>query len=309
MSDDEANHSAAQTSAPVRPGSERRFGGRRRFVLLVLVLVFAAAALGALKYYRFYYHVTQQEVLHSVQHDTFEATIRASRSVRLQIYQQANASSQQLVLFTSGDGGWSPFCADIAAHVASTGRTVVGFDSKDYLTTFSSSDNPVSPEQIARDYEDVMSASRRRAGVNSDAPIVLSGWSLGAGYSILAASAVQSKASVDRVVAISLPLRNELAWKASDALIYITHGTPHEKVFDSRDYIARLGKTPVAILNASDDDNAPVKDAQLLFDATVGPRKLFVIKASGHHFEGGEQTFYQRLDDAFDSNLSFEPSR
>jgi dienelactone hydrolase len=289
-----------------KPASGRQLSRRWKLALLGIGLVCAISVAGAVKYYRFYYHVTQQEVSRTIEHETFDATIRRDKTIKLQIYQQANASSQQLVLFTSGDGGWSPFCADIAAHLASRGRTVVGFDSKDYLTSFSSSEAPVTPEEISKDYQDILTASRGLNGVNQSAPVILSGWSLGAGYSLLAASNPGIKASVNRVVAISLPFKNELAWKPSDALIYITHGTPHEKVFDSREYIARLGDTPIAIMNASDDDNAPIKDAQILYDASPGPKKLYVVKASGHHFEGGEQEFYQHLDEAFDTNLIFE---
>jgi pimeloyl-ACP methyl ester carboxylesterase len=306
MSGNTLNTKADPIGTGQNPATRRHFSRRWKLALLGITLLCAAGVAGAVKYYRFYYHLTPQEVSHTVEHETFDATIRSDKTIKLQIYQQANASSQQLVLFTSGDGGWSPFCADIAAHLASGGRTVVGFDSKDYLTSFSTSESPVTPEEISKDYQDILTASLKLNGVNQSAPVILSGWSLGAGYSLLAASTPAIKASVNRVVAISLPLKNELAWKASDALIYITHGTPHEKVFDSREYIARLGDTPVAIMNASDDDNAPIKDAQTLFNASPGPKKLFVVKASGHHFEGGEQEFYMHLDEAFDPGLVFE---
>jgi fermentation-respiration switch protein FrsA (DUF1100 family) len=203
------------------------------------------------------------------------------------------------VLFTSGDGGWSPFCADIAAHIAAGGRTVVGFDSKDYLTSFASPENPITPEDLARDYDQILRGALSRPGVNPNAPAVLSGWSLGAGFSVLAATTQDLKPRVERVVAISLPVKNELAWKASDAIIYLTHGTPHEKVFDAHEYVARMGSTPIVIMNASDDDTSPVKDAQSLYDRTGGPKKLSIVKAWGHHFEGGEAEFYKKLDEAF----------
>jgi len=57
------------------------------------------------------------------------------------------------VLFTSGDGGWSPFCADIAAHIAASGITVVGIDAKSYLVNFASPQKPITPEELTRDYD------------------------------------------------------------------------------------------------------------------------------------------------------------
>ena len=50
------------------------------------------------------------------------------------------------------------------------------------------------------------------------------------------------------------------------------------------------------ILNATDDDTSPLKDAQLIFDAAPDSKRLFTVKAQGHHFEGGEAEFYSDLD-------------
>jgi dienelactone hydrolase len=296
-------HSEAIKSPDCRtPADQFRSLLRRRWWLLLLpVLILCGGAVaGAISYHRFYHHVTQQEVSHTVRHDTFEAKIRGNQVVKLQLYQQENASSQPLVLFTSGDGGWSPFCADIAAHVAATGRTVIGFDSKDYLTTFGSAQKPVAPEELVRDYQDILNAALVVPGVDRQAPLTMSGWSLGAGYSVLAASSPALHGRVGRVVAISLPALNELAWKPTDALIYITHGTPHEKVFDAHEAVSKLGGVPLVMLNASDDDTSPVKDAQSLYERGSEPKHLFIVKAWGHHFEGGESEFYKDLDEAFE---------
>src|SRR6266496_6196821 len=121
---------AISNSADV--GSKRmRF--RCRWLLALFVLgVSAVSAYAVVWYHRFYHHVTPQELSHEVRHSAFQASIRHGSLVTLQLYQQSNAREQQLVFFSSGDGGWSPFCADIAAHIAATGKTVVGFNSKDY---------------------------------------------------------------------------------------------------------------------------------------------------------------------------------
>lgn len=263
---------------------------------VLLALVGAAVASGAVWYHRFNHHVTVQEVSHQVSHSTFDASIRGRSPVRLHLYQQINARAQPLVIFTSGDGGWSPFCADVAAHIAATGKTVVGFDVKGYLTTFASSQNPVTPEELRHDYSDLIRAALSEPGIDANAPVTLAGWSLGAGYSVLVASDEGLKNRVERVVAISLPRYNELAWKPTDALIYITHGTPREKVFEAQDYLKQLGPVPIVMLNATDDDTSPLPDAQTLFHKAVGPRRFFAVRATGHHFEGGEKEFYDDLD-------------
>jgi len=264
---------------------------------LVILLLGAVAAYGVVWYHHFYHHVTAQELSHEVRHSTFQATIRGGSPVLLQFYQQTNASSQPLVLFTSGDAGWSPFCADIAAHIASSGKTVVGVDMKEYLVKFASSQKPVSPDQLASDYDDIIKTAVSQPNVDPKARVVLGGWSAGAGYSVLVACDPRLTARIDRVVAISLPIYNELAWKTADALIYITHGTPHEKVFDSRQYLTKLSGTPIAIFNATMDDTSPFRESQKLFAVATGPKHFYAIKATGHHFEGGESDFYRALDE------------
>jgi hypothetical protein len=175
-----------------------RFGA-----LVLLVCVCAASVYAVVWYHRFYHHVTPQEVSHEVEHSSLRTTIHGGLPVTLQVYQQKNASNQSLVLFTSGDGGWSPFSADIAAHIAATGMTVVGFDAKDYLVHVASSQKPISAEELAQDYDAIVGLSATQPGVNSDGPLILAGWSLGAGYSVLVASQPEFSNRVDRVIAIS----------------------------------------------------------------------------------------------------------
>ena len=266
-------------------------------VLAALCLVFCAASVYAVKWYHgFYHHVTREELSHEVKHSTFQATIRSGPPLDLHLYQQEHAANQPLVLFTSGDGGWSPFCADIAAHIAATGITVVGIDVKSYLVNFASSQKPITAEDLTRDYDTIARLSLAQHGIDVKAPVVLAGWSLGADYSVIVASEAGFSVPVSRIVAISLPLYGERAWRPTDSIIYFTHGTPNEKVFDVRQYLKKLNETPIVFLNAINDTNAPFREAQALFEATPGAKRLYAVKASGHHFEGGEKEFYQDLD-------------
>jgi predicted alpha/beta hydrolase len=271
---------------------------RKLKIVAVLVLILCAVSVYSVRrwYHGFYHHVTHEELSHEVTHSTFQATIRGGPPLTLQLYQQQNATHQPLFLFTSGDGGWSPFCADIAAHVAATGMSVVGIDVKQYLVNFATPQKPVSVEQLTQDYNAIAQLAIAQPGIDHQAPVVLAGWSLGAGYSVIVASDPQFSLPLRRVVAISLPAEGELAWKATDAVIYVTHGHPREKLFDAHQYLRKLGQTPIVFLNATEDDDAPFNEAQSLYAATAGAKHLYAVKANGHHFEGGEQEFYRDLD-------------
>lgn len=269
----------------------------RKTLIGALVLMCCAASVYAVRWYRgFYHHVTHEELSHEVKHSTFQVTIRSGPPLDLQLYQQEHATNQSLVLFTSGDGGWSPFCADIAAHVAATGITVVGIDVKSYLVNFATPQKPLSPDELTRDYDTIAKQAIAQPGIDNKAPIVLAGWSLGAGYSVIAASQPGFSLPVSRVIAISLPVFGELAWKPADSIIYFTHGTPREKAFDIHPFLKSLKQTPIVFLNATSDKNAPFHEAQLLYETISGAKRFYAVKASGHHFEGGEKEFYEDLD-------------
>lgn len=270
---------------------------RIKALLVTLFLLFCAATVYAVRWYHgFYHHVTHEELSHAVKHSTFQGTIRSGPPLEFHLYQQEHAGNQPLVLFSSGDGGWSPFCADIAAHIAATGVTVVGVDVKNYLVTFATSQKPISEEDLTRDYDSIARLAIAQPGVDSKVPVVLAGWSLGADYSVVVASQSGFGVPVSRIVAISLPLYGERAWKPTDSIIYFTHGTPNEKLFDVREYLKKLKETPIVFLNATNDDSASFREAQSLYEGTPGAKRFYAVKAKGHHFEGGENEFYQDLD-------------
>jgi len=270
---------------------------RIKILIIATVLICCAASVYAVRWYRgFYHHVTHEELSHEVKHSTFQVTIRNGSPLELQLYQQEHATNQPLVLFTSGDGGWSPFCADVAAHIASTGVTVVGIDVKTYLVNFATPQKPLPIEDLTRDYDAIAKQAIAQPGVDQKTPVVLAGWSLGAGYAVIAATQPEFSLPVSRVLAISLPELGELAWRPADSIIYFTHGTPHEKVFDIHPFLKSLKQTPIVFLNATSDSFAPLREAQSLYDVIPGAKHFYAVKASGHHFEGGEKEFYQDLD-------------
>jgi len=270
--------------------------GKKTLIIALVLITCTASVYAVRRWYRnFYHHVTHEELSHEVKHSTFQVTIRSGSPLELQLYQQEHAANQPLVLFTSGDGGWSPFCADVAAHIASTGVTVVGIDVKTYLVNFATPQKPLPIEDLTRDYDAIAKQAILQPGVDNKAPVVLAGWSLGAGYAVIAATQPEFSFPVSRVLAISLPEYGELAWRPADSIIYFTHGTPHEKVFDIHPYLKSL-RTPIIFLNATSDKYAPFGEAQSLYDAIPGAKHFYAVKASGHHFEGGEKEFYEDLD-------------
>jgi fermentation-respiration switch protein FrsA (DUF1100 family) len=198
------------------------------------------------------------------------------------------------VIVSSGDGGWihlGPKTADILARA---GYFVVGVDSRQYLSAFTSGTVTLSESDVQKDYAALVAyaANGRRAK-----PLLV-GVSEGAGLSVLAATGPAVKAAVKGVVALGLPDLNELGWRWKDAIIYITKGVPDEPTFSVEKLIDRVAPLPLAALHSTRDEFVPVPVITRMMDRAREPKRLWVIPASNHAFSGSEAEFERRLLEA-----------
>ena len=198
------------------------------------------------------------------------------------------------VIVSSGDGGWIHLGPHVAEVLAARGFFVVGFDVRAYLSSFTSGNETLRPEDEPSDYKVLADFAARGS---AQRPILI-GVSEGAGLSVLAATEPGTKASVDGVVALGLPNINELGWRWKDALIYVTHGTPNEPSFSTLTIVRRLNGTPLAAIHSTQDEFVPLAEAEKIFDAANEPKRLWIVKASDHRFRDNQAEFDQRLLEA-----------
>lgn len=198
------------------------------------------------------------------------------------------------VILSSGDGGWislSPFVADTLARA---GFFVIGFDTRAYLAGFTCSSQDVRPSDVPRDYERLVTFATQPGG----RPPILAGVSLGAGLSVLAASDPRLQARIDGVIAIGLGDVNELAWRWQDALIYLTHGIPHEPTFRVLDVIQKVSPVPLAIIKSTSDEYVPRQEGDTIYARSRQPKRLWTVSAVNHRFSGGRRALAASLIDA-----------
>ena len=207
---------------------------------------------------------------------------------------QPGKADPPVALVASGDGGWHLFITDIAEHLAGQGYPVVGLDSKEYLESLSKA-KALEPVQVTGDFAALLRFAENQSQTKS---AVLVGWSEGAGLAVLGALDPAIRPSLRGVVAIGLPELNELAWRWSDAVIYMTHKVPNEPTFDSKDYIDKVAPLPLAMIQSSHDDFVPVATAREIFSRAQEPKRFNLIDARSHHFDGQRDAFWQALDRA-----------
>ena len=199
------------------------------------------------------------------------------------------------VVAVSGDGGWHGLIIDVAQHLAGTGHTVVGVDAKAYLESLCKP-KALEPGQVMSDIGAIAKFAKSQAGAKT---IVLVGLSEGAGLVVLGGLDPDTRADLRGVVAIGLPELSELAWRWSDAAIYITHKVPDEPTFNSKDYVGKLAPVPLMLIQSTHDEFVPLAMAREIFALAQEPKQQVLIEAESHHFGGQLPVFWQALDRAF----------
>ncbi len=200
-----------------------------------------------------------------------------------------------VVLVASGDGGWHLFITDIAEYLSRQGYPVVGLDVKQYLESLSKS-KALEPAQVTGDFATLLGFAQTQSAAKF---AVLVGWSEGAGLAVLGGLDPSVRPALRGVVAIGLPELNELAWRWSDSVIYLTHKVPNEPTFNSKDYVGKLAPLPLAIIQSSHDDFVPTATAREIFALAQEPKQFTLIDARNHDFDGQREAFWQALDRAF----------
>ena len=227
-----------------------------------------------------------------------------TRSVVLHIYVPQNERPDApLVVYSSGSGGWHQFDSYVATAFAQRGMPVCGISMHSYLRKFYSTSRPATADEIIADYRTLINESTKVIGANQGQPLILAGWSLGAGYAALVASDPLTKPRVRGVISISLTRDNEAALSATNRLLSRLAGKTVGPSFDVTEYLSKLFPLPVAIIQAGKDPRASPKVAnKLISSATRNGStrcRLFEVEvAHSHSFSGARSNFDQALNEA-----------
>jgi dienelactone hydrolase len=226
-----------------------------------------------------------------------EVSVRGQQ-FRVHFYRPRGDKSAMPAIYACGDGGWRGLAPRTAEQLAHIGFAVAGIDSKVYLREFSSLKNPLTINQLARDYADVARPLRGYARVDSATPVYVYGWSLGAGFAIAVGSDAQTRANWAGIVSIGLPKQNQLVSGigANHANLNVEGNTLYG--FRSEDVLAEIAPVPLVMIQSTSDTASPQKVGTALFATARDPKKYVLIKASNHRFSGAREEFYAALGDA-----------
>ena len=199
-------------------------------------------------------------------------------------------------IVTSGDGGWVHLGPEVAQFLAGQGFSVVGFDAKAYLSSFTSGRETLAPTDVPRDYAALVG---HLAPAGSPRPILF-GVSEGAGLSVLAATDPELQARVAGVVALGLPDKNELGWRFRDSVIYFTKKTPDEPLFSVLEIVGRVRPVPLAVFQSAHDEFVPPEETRAIFAQAGQPKRLWPIDAADHRFSDRKPELQKALLEAIE---------
>jgi type IV secretory pathway VirJ component len=200
------------------------------------------------------------------------------------------------VVVSSGDGGWVHLAPRVAETLARAGYFVVGIDSREYLSAFTSGRRGLSMADETGDYRAFASLA---AGSTRAKPILV-GISEGAGLSVLAATDPATKAAIAGVVVVGLPDVNELGWRWTDAIVSIATGAPDEPTFSVAGLVQRVAPVPLAAIHSTGDAWVPPAEIRRVMARARQPKKLWFVAAANDRFAGNEPGFTLRLIEACD---------
>jgi len=196
------------------------------------------------------------------------------------------------VLFFPGDGGWRGFAIDIGRAMASWGYDVFGVDTKRYLESFTSGKATLQEAEVTADMREFAAWVRQGA----KEPVHLVGWSEGAGLGLLGVVTKESGQLFTGLIALGLPERTILGWRAADNITWITKKLPNEPTFRPMDYMAKVA-APLLMIHSSGDEYTPVEAARKMFAAGGEPKRFVLVQARNHHYDGGRDEFFRALSE------------
>jgi hypothetical protein len=200
------------------------------------------------------------------------------------------------VILSSGDLGWAGLAVHVAEFLSARGYYVIGFNSRLYLTSFTSRQGALQPKDVPGDYRVLVD----QVGPAPVTRPVLAGISEGAGLSVLAATHPDLKGSILGVLALGLPDQNELGWKWQDSTIWLTKKAPDEPSFFVRDIIERVSPVPLAEIHSTHDEFLALDKAIAMFGLAGEPKRMWTIEASNHRFSDNRAELDKRILEAFE---------
>lgn len=190
----------------------------------------------------------------------------------LRLYATAGGDPRALVVFGSGDGGWSDWEHAVCAWMQEANLAVVGVDFEKYAAT--DFDQPT----LANDMATVAAFAAGRLNAK-EIPVLYAGWSIGAVQAVAAAGGTNRPSRLAGLLLMSLDSRGRYGIRAPD-MVGITPTGPG--TFDLHEFNPAIEGLRVVQYHGTADFMAKTTWIRLL----KSPHQLYLLQGMNHGFDG-----------------------
>jgi type IV secretory pathway VirJ component len=196
------------------------------------------------------------------------AAFAATPTLPLVEVPSTNGTSDTLVVFVSGDGGWASIDREISKVLASDGMPVAGLNALQYFW------KKRTPEEASRDLGTIID---RYLGGWHKSRVLVVGYSRGADVlpAMVSRLPADTQAKVRMLVLLSPSPKVEFEFHVSDWMHNSSAGIPVKPEVD------KLGSQRILCLSGLDDSDS------LCRELTGRPNIEIVTLQGSHHFDGG----------------------
>jgi dienelactone hydrolase len=221
-----------------------------------------------------------------------ERVVLESESVNLHLARPARVRpGMPVLLYATGDGGWRPADRQLFRALAEWGYPVAGFAAPGYLRHFRNVPGVVTPAHVAEDYLRLFRAARERLDLPPETPLVLMGFSRGAGLAIVAATRPEIRTHLAGVVVVALlDVEENVHGRLRGA-----NAGRDPVFFEPFAELPSIGATRVAVIQSTRDHYLPAAAARRLFGPDSEDRRFISVEARGHTFGGAREELLRQV--------------
>jgi predicted esterase len=202
-----------------------------------------------------------------------------------------------LIVFSTGDDGWSSTSAELFEHLAEERYTLAGFSAPEVIKPYVRSGERVSTAQAAQALKSLYAQAKRHLGLPDSTPVLIVGFSRGA--SVVAFTAVHPELQGGISGAVAIALTREADY------LHVPEGDhgPHIQVDDKGRLqlypaLKGLGDTRMAVIQSTHDSYVPAAESRKLLGPDTQRLRLYEVESRDHGFSDAREPLLKDLDDA-----------
>jgi dienelactone hydrolase len=202
-----------------------------------------------------------------------------------------------LLVFVTGDDGWSGTSAAVFAKLAEEGYMIAGISAPEVLEPIVRSGERVRTDRAAQGLKELYAQMKRHLNLPDATPIIIVGFSRGA--SVVAFTAVHPELQGGIAGAVAIALTRE-----ADYLHVPEARRGPDIQVDSQGRLQLypalrlLGATRLAVIQSTHDDYVPSSESRQLLGSDTPNLRLYEVEAKDHGFSNALAQLLQDLDSA-----------